>query len=133
MSGEDSRAAQYFELAGQHARALFANAEALWHFRTTLEVGHPDALSLHEAIGDLQTLLGDYGAALTSYETEDCPMWAKCAGAQAALHNNLADMLHASGRSDDAMAHLTQAVTIFAEIGVDSGALHPEIWKLVEW
>ena len=69
MSGEDSRAGQYFELAGQQARALFANAEALRHFRTALEVGHPDALSLHEAIGDLQILLGDYGAALTSYET----------------------------------------------------------------
>ena len=52
---------------------------------------------------------------------------------EAALHNNLADTLHASGRPEDAMAHLTQAVTIFAEIGVDSGALHPEIWKLVEW
>ena len=69
MSGEDSRAAQYFELAGQQARALFANAEALRHFGIALEVGHPDPLSLHEAIGDLHTLLGDYGAALTSYET----------------------------------------------------------------
>ena len=48
-------------------------------------------------------------------------------------HSNLADMLHASGRSDDAMAHPTQVVTIFAEIGVDSGDLHPDIWKLVEW
>ena len=290
MSGEDSRAAHYFELAGQQARALFANAEALRHFRTALEAGHPDALSLHEAIGDLQTLLGDYGAALTSYETaaalcgpsvlghiehklgavhhrlgawdlagshfEAAQVWygdkdasperarlysdwslnahrkgdpqgalemalraAEIAQAtndteavaqarnilgvlarsradfdeafkqlemslklaenlgdpsarvavlnnlalarsdagdyeraidvigtaldlcaakgdrhrEAALHNNLADMLHASGRPDDAMAHLTQAVTIFAEIGVDSGALYPEIWKLVEW
>jgi tetratricopeptide (TPR) repeat protein len=290
MSGEDSRAAHYFELAGQQARALFANAEALRHFRTALEVGHPDPLSLHEAIGDLQTLLGDYGAALTSYETaaalcgpsvlghiehklgtvhhrlgawdladsyfeaardsygeeDTSPERARLYGdwslnahrkgdpqgalgmalraveiaqaandtgavaqahnilgvlarsradfdeafkqlemslklaetlrdpseriavlnnlalarsdagdyeraievigtaldlctsqgdrhREAALHNNLADMLHASGRSDDAMAHLTQAVTIFAEIGVDSGALHPEIWKLVEW
>ena len=52
---------------------------------------------------------------------------------EAALHNNLADMLHASGQTGDAMAHLTQAVTIFAEIGVDSATLHPEIWKLVEW
>lgn len=51
----------------------------------------------------------------------------------AALHNHLADLLHAANRADEAMAHLKQAVTIFAEIGVKAGALQPEIWKLTEW
>ena len=290
MAGEDSSAARHYQRAGQEARALFANAEAMRHFQSALELGHPDAVPLHESIGDLQTLSGDYGAALKSYEiaaalcepgllgrierklgavhhrlgewdladshfeaardsygeeeaspdlarlygdwslnahrkgdprgalsmalraaeiaqtTNDTGVVAQahnmlgvlarsradfdeafrqlemslklaealrdpsarvavlnnlalaqidagdqrkaievieaaldlCASQgdrhrEAALHNNLADMLHASGRPEDAMAHLTQAVTIFAEIGVDSGALHPEIWKLVEW
>ncbi len=31
------------------------------------------------------------------------------------------------------MEHLKQAVAIFAEIGEETGALQPEIWKLVEW
>jgi hypothetical protein len=31
------------------------------------------------------------------------------------------------------MAHLKQAVTIYAEIGVEAGALRPEVWKLTEW
>ncbi len=48
------------------------------------------------------------------------------------MHNNLADLLHAAGRSEEAMSHLTQAVTIFAEVG-EEGELQPEIWKLVEW
>jgi tetratricopeptide (TPR) repeat protein len=56
-------------VAGEHARALYANAEALAHFRTALALGHPDAAELHEAVGDLQTLLGEYGGALVSYET----------------------------------------------------------------
>jgi hypothetical protein len=30
------------------------------------------------------------------------------------------------------MRHLTQAVSIFAEVG-EAGKLQPEIWKLVEW
>jgi len=30
------------------------------------------------------------------------------------------------------MGHLTQAVTIFAEVG-EENKLQPEIWKLVEW
>ena len=31
------------------------------------------------------------------------------------------------------MAHLKQAVTIFAEIGGEDGEMQPEVWKLVEW
>ena len=52
---------------------------------------------------------------------------------EAALHNNLADLLHEDGQSEEAMTHLKLAVTIFAEIGVESGSLQPEIWKLAEW
>lgn len=51
---------------------------------------------------------------------------------EAALHNNLADLLHASGRREESMEHLKTAVAIFAEIG-EVGALQPEIWKLYEW
>ena len=52
---------------------------------------------------------------------------------QAALENNLADLLRADGRQDDAMEHLKRAVAIFAEIGGEPGELEPEIWKLIEW
>ncbi|HEV8165580.1 MAG TPA: tetratricopeptide repeat protein, partial [Actinomycetota bacterium] len=51
---------------------------------------------------------------------------------QAALHNNLADLLQAMGRREAAMEHLKQAVTIFTEVGAPA-RLQPEIWKLVEW
>ena len=67
-AGRDAEAAEYFELAGQHARALYANREALGHFRAALALGHPEAAALHQAIGDLHTLLGEYPAALASYE-----------------------------------------------------------------
>ncbi|MEP7199743.1 MAG: tetratricopeptide repeat protein, partial [Chloroflexota bacterium] len=69
LAGADAQAAEYFKLAGEHARGLYANAEALSHFRNALALGHAETGALHEAIGDLQTLRGDYGAALTSYET----------------------------------------------------------------
>jgi DNA-binding SARP family transcriptional activator len=52
---------------------------------------------------------------------------------QAALENNLADLLQRTGRPDEAMDHLKQAVSLFAEIGGRPGELEPEIWKLVEW
>ncbi|HEV2726915.1 MAG TPA: AAA family ATPase, partial [Solirubrobacterales bacterium] len=69
LAGRDAEAAHHFLVAGEHARALYANAEALAHFRAALALGHPGAAELHEAVGDLQTLLGEYGGALASYET----------------------------------------------------------------
>jgi tetratricopeptide (TPR) repeat protein len=52
---------------------------------------------------------------------------------QAALENNLADLFHAEGRTDEAMDHLKRAVALFAEIGGRPGDLQPEVWKLIEW
>lgn len=51
---------------------------------------------------------------------------------EAALHNNLADLLQASGRGQEAMVHLKAAARIFTDIGVEEQPL-PEIWKLVRW
>ncbi|HYY21655.1 MAG TPA: AAA family ATPase, partial [Thermoleophilaceae bacterium] len=68
LAGRDAEAADYFRIAGEHARALYANTEALSHFRAALALGHQDAAWLREAVGDLQTLLGEYGEALASYE-----------------------------------------------------------------
>jgi len=290
MAGNDSLAAEYYRLAGERARGLYANTEALAHLRLALALGHPETAALHEAIGDLHTLLGEYGAALKSYETAAALCGAEALGKiehklgtvyerrrqwelaeshfeaalcalddtgqagerarvyanwsltahhqgqigkslelaqqaldlaeaardaralaqahnilgilassqgnlalarhhlehsldlaqslndpssraaalnnlalaygnsgkfeqalglaadalalcvsqgdrhrEAALHNNLADLLHAAGRSEEAMSHLKQAVSIYAEIGVEAGTVQPEIWKLVEW
>jgi DNA-binding SARP family transcriptional activator len=49
---------------------------------------------------------------------------------EAALHNNLADVLRALGRKDEAMRHLKRGAGLFSEVG---GAREPEVWKLVEW
>lgn len=52
---------------------------------------------------------------------------------EAAVENNLADQLHAAGRTDESMAHLKRAVALFAEVGGSPGALEPGIWRLVSW
>lgn len=289
LSGNDAEAARYYRMAGDDARALYANADALEHLRTAQALGHPDVVALQCDIGDLETLLGEYSAALASFEkaaalctVQELPriehrlgnvyarrgewrsadahyeaaaaaseaaeeelawqstlssdwslaalrieeperaralaahaltlaehsgdlralaqahnilgilmaddlaearthleqslavatqlnepmlrvaalnnlahLWQKsgnladaivCAQAaldlcvtlgdrhhEAALQNNLADLLHAADRSAEAMAHVRQAVLIYAEIGVEAGAVQPEIWKLSEW
>jgi DNA-binding SARP family transcriptional activator len=289
LAGNDAEAAHYYRIAGDDARSLYANADALEHLRTALALGHPDVVAITCDIGDLETLLGEYAAALASYEkaaalcaSQELPqiehrlgnvyarrgewrsaaaryeeaeatsvaadtdlawqsmlssdwslaawrtgaderaralaaqalslaeqsgdlralaqahnilgilmsddlaearihleqslaiatqlnapmlrvaalnnlahLWQKsgnladaisCAQAaldlcitlgdrhhEAALHNHLADLLHAADRSTEAMAHVRQAVLIYAEIGVEAGTVQPEIWKLTEW
>ncbi len=290
QAGDDRRAAEYYQQAGDEARALYANHEALRHYETALALGRDDATAIHTAIGDIQTVLGEYADAIRRYETaaaradsralariehrlgvvyqgsgeweradahlraalaalpgeedggeaapiyadrslvahhrgcyeeaqrlaerslalaaasgdrralaqahnilgilanargdqrgarehleeslslaarlEDGPMraaamnnlalaarqeghWERARALaeealalseaqgdrhrEAALHNNLADLLHVSGREEDAIAHVKAAVTIYAEIGVEAGAVRPEIWKLTEW
>ena len=68
LAGREAEAADWFQLAGEQARDLYANGEALAYFREALALGLAAAGALHEAIGDLLTLAGDYAAALPSYE-----------------------------------------------------------------
>ena len=50
----------------------------------------------------------------------------------AALHTNLADLLHVADRPDEALAHLAAAAALFADVDSENER-RPEIWKLVAW
>ena len=69
LAGDDAGAAERYELAAEYAASLHAHADALGHFEAALALGGADAGRLHERIGDVRTLLGDYGGALASYES----------------------------------------------------------------
>lgn len=68
-AGQGALAAEYFQRAGEHARALYANLEAINFYRAALASGYPEASALYEAIGDLQIYQGEYPASISSYET----------------------------------------------------------------
>jgi DNA-binding SARP family transcriptional activator len=67
LGGAVAEAAAYHRQAGDQARAVYANREALDHYRAAIELGHPDPGALQAAVGDLETLLGNYDAALAAY------------------------------------------------------------------
>ncbi|HZQ07881.1 MAG TPA: AAA family ATPase [Anaerolineae bacterium] len=67
--GSDALAAEFYKRAGDYSRSVFANRDAVEHYTAALALGYPDAAELHAGIGDAQTLLGEYDAALHSYET----------------------------------------------------------------
>jgi DNA-binding SARP family transcriptional activator/tetratricopeptide (TPR) repeat protein len=66
--GRPVEAAGAYLRAGEQARAVFANQEALAAFEAASSLGHPDELGLALAIGDVRTRLGDYPGALASLE-----------------------------------------------------------------
>ena len=68
LAGREDLAAEHFRQAGDHARAVYANADARTHYDAALALGHPAVAELHEAIGDLQTLDGRFVDAVASFE-----------------------------------------------------------------
>jgi DNA-binding SARP family transcriptional activator/Tfp pilus assembly protein PilF len=115
-SGNEAVAAEYFKLAGDHARSLYANAEALTHYRMALALGHADAAILHESIGDLYTLLGEYSNAIKSYETSA----ALCApSALANVEHKLGNVYERLGEWHLAESHYETTLQIFGWIGSD--------------
>lgn len=68
LSGHEHEAAAYYDSAGQYARSVSANREALEYFQTALALKHPEVARIYGHVGDLYTLLGDYPSAIRSYE-----------------------------------------------------------------
>jgi tetratricopeptide (TPR) repeat protein len=106
-AGRDDEAARWFVVAGEEARRLYANAEALAYFDAALGLGHPEAGALHEAIGDLRTLAGDYDDAATSYEAAAARSGA---GSLARLEHKLGNLSQRSGDVGAAEGHYEAAL-----------------------
>lgn len=123
--GREDEAAEWFGRAGVHARGLYANAEALAHFREALAFGSDDPAALHEEIGDLLTLAGDYAGALDSYE----------AAAALAPPEHLASLEHRIGLVHHRRGEWELAVSSFAEaredLTADAAALEARL--LADW
>lgn len=102
----------------------------------TLAASLPDPAAHVGALNNLALALADAGDVGRAIEVQTLAVER---GAQrgdrhreAALRNNLADLLHRAGREQDAMTALQIAVALFA--GVDQDAPpSPEIWQLVDW
>jgi adenylate cyclase len=72
-SDDDAKAAYWLTRAGERARALYANQEALDLYAAALERARggdeTGAIGILERIGDVQTIIGRYDDAITSFNT----------------------------------------------------------------
>lgn len=101
-AGRLEEAARFHARAAGHARSVYAHQEALAHYEAALALGYPDVVTVQMAIGDLQTLIGDYTAALDSYRTAA----ARADGEDLALLEHRLGVVNARlGRWDMAIHH----------------------------
>ena len=110
--GQEAKAAEYYKMAGEHARLLYANQEAISNFQAALTAGHTDAALLHESIGDLQTLQGNYRVALNDYETA-----ASLSEPSARLEQKIGNLHHRRGDWELAACHYQLALEIITSDG----------------
>jgi DNA-binding SARP family transcriptional activator len=103
-AGDDAGAAERFAAAAEHAASLLAHAEAASHLEAALALGHPEPAALHERMGDLRTLMGEYPAALAAYET------AAALAPSAALEHKLGSVHLRRGEWAAAQARLEAAL-----------------------
>lgn len=61
-AGSDD-AAEWYRLAGDLARSVFANNEAVASYENAIALGHPDVGELHLSLGELAMARGDYQTA----------------------------------------------------------------------
>jgi len=122
LAGEDARAADYFKRAGDYARALFANREALTHYLAARALGHSAAAALHESIGDVEILLGEYRAAIHAYETSAAITENS---ALARLEHKLGTVRHRRGEWELAETHFQTALS---GLGKKAGGEHARIY-----
>ena len=69
LAGDQAGAAEQHRARRRARRRAAAHRDALEHLDAALALGYPDPVALHERIGDLRTLVGDYAGALSSYES----------------------------------------------------------------
>ena len=111
-SGNEAVAAEYFKQAGDYAHSLYANSEAMKHYRMALALGYTNAAILHENIGDLFTLSGEYNNAIKSYETAA----ALCIpSALANVEHKLGNVYERLGEWDLAGSHYEMTLHLFVQ------------------
>lgn len=67
-AGEDE-AAEWYRLAGDLARRVYAHNEAMATYQKAIALGHPDAGAIHLALGELETAIGEYSSAMRELHT----------------------------------------------------------------
>jgi DNA-binding SARP family transcriptional activator len=137
-TGDAAALAQTHDVLGVLAAARGDYDEARRQLRASLAYAAPlgdpaTAVAALNNLARLESSAGDLPAALAA--AQHALVLGERHGDRhrlAALHTNLADLLHSDDRPDEAFDQLKRAAELFADVDRESER-QPEIWKLVAW
>jgi adenylate cyclase len=122
LSSDKARGAQYLLAAGDWARDMYANEDALRHYRRALDtLGRCEAPTellpaVNERLGDLLALAGDRAAANLHYQNAlTCYQRANDAPAQARQWRRMAELHWSGGDRASARQHLLQGLELLEQ------------------
>jgi predicted ATPase/DNA-binding SARP family transcriptional activator len=121
QASQARQAAEFYQIAGEQARSLYANAEALAHFQTALALGHPHIAQINEAIGDMHILMGNYDSAIHSLEAALAQQGSD-QSALARLGHKLGDVYHRLGNWERAEGYFQASAETLRDVK-DPGGL----------
>ena len=114
LAGNESGAAEHHYKAGNHARSLYANDEAIHHYQSAIALGYIKTGLLHEAIADLHTLLGKYDAAAQEYEAASAY---QSNGRVSHIDHKLGELYERWGKRDRALSYFESAAAAAKDDG----------------
>ena len=112
LAGDWKAAALSHRRAAEHAAALHANADAAEHLEAALALSDGDTAEIHERLGELRVLLGDYAGALASFESAAAEGDPERTGH---LEHRLGEVHLRRGEWDRAEARMTAALEALPE------------------
>ncbi|GAC1325157.1 MAG: AAA family ATPase [Mycobacteriales bacterium] len=118
-AGRDAEAADWSWRAAEHARGLYAHAEALGHLQAATALGRSGHL-LHQVTGDVLMSLGRYADALAAYERAAAACVPDDEAELATIEHKLAEVHHRLGEWDVADSHLQSALALLADADEDA-------------
>ena len=107
LAGRDDEAAGMFLVAAAESRQMYAHSTAADHLLTALGLG-ADPVRAHLALGEARVRLGEYAAAVDSFEL--AAAHAELPADRVAAEHRLADVHHRMGEWTLALDHLRAAV-----------------------
>jgi serine/threonine protein kinase len=146
-AGRFEPASRYLKLAADHARAAYANHEALWLCREAIkQVNHmlsspladverckTTLVELHEAMADLHALAGDRQSARAAYESATMNVRADHRSSRARLSRKMGKTWDAQHEPTEALRSYANALSILEEMSASSPSYVDARETMCEW
>ncbi len=133
LGGVLDKAAHWAVTAGEHARQVYANREAIRHYEKALALGAEDTCAIHLHLGDLHTLQGEYSQALESYLQARGACLAASGEAEGEIEHRLGRLHHRLGDATQAVCHFAAALKRLPAAAAQSRALVLVDWSLAAY